>query len=565
MPQLRSKAGFPRRWLLFAAASAILVVLSAAMVVGVRTLAAALDETEHSHEVIRTATSLLATIRAFESNSRGFRVTERTEFYAAYVQARTETRELMERLLVLTRRDADQYARTGELQRKVEERIRVADGFNAIQLREGGAAARRAVLGTTAGYETMEAVENAAITLIKAETALLAADRARIERLVLPMSAGVVLGVVVPLALMGLMLWLMLRENRRTAALEHEARLAADELRALLTQRDRLSEQRHKLGLYAGMLQSCQTIEEAMQVTAELIGELLPAVGGRCYHMHPSGTQVDAIAEFGPQAAPSAPVLHPSDCWGLRRGQPHASGSLGQVRCTHIAAEAPADAWTLCLPLLAQGTSLGLLYLSGAPGQPLGEDRQIVEAVAEQLSLAMINLRLREELRTQSLRDPLTGLCNRRYLNENLQRELLRCERRHQPLSVVMLDIDHFKRFNDTYGHIPGDELLAEVGHVLARHVRAEDLACRYGGEEFVLVLPETTRDAALQRAEEVRAAIGEVTVQHLGQTLGPVSASLGVASSPESGRTAAELLQSADAALYRAKAAGRNRTVAAA
>ena len=162
----------------------------------------------------------------------------------------------------------------------------------------------------------------------------------------------------------------------------------------------------------------------------------------------------------------------------------------------------------------------------------------------------------------QSLHDPLTGLYNRRYLEEHLQRELLRGERRHRPLTVVMLDVDHFKRFNDRHGHAAGDALLAKVGQTLREMVRNEDVACRYGGEEFTLVLPETDRGTGLRRAEEIRAAIGAITVLHAREVLGPVTASLGLAVYPEDAKDGASLVQLADAALYRAKHAGRNRVV---
>jgi diguanylate cyclase (GGDEF)-like protein len=178
--------------------------------------------------------------------------------------------------------------------------------------------------------------------------------------------------------------------------------------------------------------------------------------------------------------------------------------------------------WTLCVPLMAQGVSLGLLLVNGATGGS-SEDMQVVEAIAEQLSLAMINLQLRESLRVQSLRDPLTGLYNRRYLEENTQRELQRCQRRGLPLSVIMLDIDHFKRFNDEHGHAAGDVLLTAIAQTLQAHTRDEDIVCRYGGEEFTVVMPETSGEDAQRRAEEIRRAIATTTVVHLRKTWGQI------------------------------------------
>lgn len=176
----------------------------------------------------------------------------------------------------------------------------------------------------------------------------------------------------------------------------------------------------------------------------------------------------------------------------------------------------------------------------------------------------MANLRLQETLRTQSVRDPLTGLFNRRYLEVSLERELLRASRRALPLAALMLDIDHFKRFNDSYGHDAGDALLAQFADVLKRTVRSEDIACRYGGEEFTVVLLEADALAAAQRAEAIRAAVAEMSVVHQQQQLPHVTVSVGVALFPRDARGPEDLLRRADAALYAAKRAGRDRVASA-
>jgi diguanylate cyclase (GGDEF)-like protein len=169
----------------------------------------------------------------------------------------------------------------------------------------------------------------------------------------------------------------------------------------------------------------------------------------------------------------------------------------------------------------------------------------------------------REALRMQAIRDPLTGLFNRRYMGEALDRELRRAEHGGQPLSMIMLDVDHFKRFNDTSGHQAGDDLLIHIGSLLQARTRREDIACRYGGEEFLLILPSAPLEAALRRAEELRRQIRESSVEHRGQSLGRTSVSAGVACFPEHGTTADELLRAADMALYRAKELGRDRVEA--
>jgi diguanylate cyclase (GGDEF)-like protein len=222
---------------------------------------------------------------------------------------------------------------------------------------------------------------------------------------------------------------------------------------------------------------------------------------------------------------------------------------------------------------MAQSTALGVLHLVDSPREVRGHGgelaphhvlarRQLAFTVADQLSLALSNLRLQERLRDQAIRDPLTGLFNRRYMEESLERELRRAQRRNVALGVIMIDIDHFKRFNDTFGHAAGDTLLREIGSLLQQHTRAEDIACRYGGEEFTLILLEASAEDTEQRAMRLREEAAALYVEHAQQPLGHITISLGVAVYPDHGQAVEALLHSADAALYRAKAAGRDRVM---
>jgi len=180
------------------------------------------------------------------------------------------------------------------------------------------------------------------------------------------------------------------------------------------------------------------------------------------------------------------------------------------------------------------------------------------------VGLSVANIRLREALRAQSTKDPLTGLYNRRYLQEMLDREIRRAIRSEQALGSLMLDLDHFKNFNDTYGHDAGDAVLRETGSFLVRSIRAEDFVCRYGGEEFVVVLPTADLRAAEARAQRIRTKLRDLVIMHNGQSLGLITASIGVAALPNHGTSERDLLQAADAALYRAKGEGRDRVMVA-
>ncbi len=213
----------------------------------------------------------------------------------------------------------------------------------------------------------------------------------------------------------------------------------------------------------------------------------------------------------------------------------------------------------LCVPLIVKSGTIGLLCLTGAAGRIVGSStrQQLAVAVCETIKLSLYNLKLREELREQATHDPLTGLCNRRYLEENLARELHRARRGNSPLCVVMLDLDHFKPFNDTFGHDVGDALLRQLAQVMREKLRKSDISCRYGGDEFVLVLPDSSVADTQQRMEQICVVMKEKQIR-----LDTITVSAGIAAASEKCSTAAELLQAADMAMYAAKQAGRNRVV---
>lgn len=327
-----------------------------------------------------------------------------------------------------------------------------------------------------------------------------------------------------------------------------------------------LTDSMTRLGQFGEMLQSCHSLDEVRAGIGGAFGELLPELGGRLALITPSQNLAAIGAHWGRHALIAESVFAPEDCWALRRGQPYPlAGNTAGFVCKHVHLPNPdaPEAGYLCVPLAAQGEVIGVLTFD-APRAPLATERRIALAAGEQLALALANLRLQETLRTQSIRDPLTGLFNRRYLEVSIERELLRAARRALPLAVLMLDVDHFKRFNDSYGHEAGDALLAQFAETVRNTVRSEDIACRYGGEEFTVVLLEADAASALQRADAIRTAVADMSVAHHGQQLAHVTVSIGVAVYPRDGRERDELLRRADAAMYAAKKAGRNRVIAA-
>ncbi|MFB9993337.1 diguanylate cyclase [Deinococcus oregonensis] len=304
------------------------------------------------------------------------------------------------------------------------------------------------------------------------------------------------------------------------------------------------------------MLQACFSFSEVQQVVAQHVARLFQGVPGKLYAYGASKNGLEELVSWN-SGSSSTFLFGSEECWGLRRGRLFASVG-GELTCQHHQATGA----TLCVPMLAQGETVGLLYLEGNENAFTKRQERLAQTVAESVALAMVNLRLRETLRQQSIRDPLTGLFNRRYLEETFERELRRAERKGESIGVVMLDVDRFKLFNDTYGHEAGDALLKALGGVLKQSIRAEDVACRYGGEEFTLLLPGATQQQTFDRAEQVREAIANLRVMNQGKVLEGVSASMGVATFPHHGRELAGLIRAADLALYQAKREGRNRVM---
>ncbi|HZV61354.1 MAG TPA: diguanylate cyclase [Methylophilaceae bacterium] len=313
------------------------------------------------------------------------------------------------------------------------------------------------------------------------------------------------------------------------------------------------------IGEMTGLLQACADTDESLDVICQYAERLLRMDSGGLYLFRESRDQVELTGHWGVDSR-SEVVFDSDHCWALRRGEMHVlDGNDHALACRHL--HDWNDVSTLCVPIVAQGNVLGILHVERHHRKPItAAEVSLANNLATQIGLAMASVKLRDTLRNLSVRDPLTGLFNRRYMEESLQREIATAQRKNRSLAVVILDLDYFKKFNDTFGHETGDFLLREVGSLLSRKSRVGDIACRFGGEEFVLIYPEAGPETAVQLAQQLREAIFGLHLQHFGRPLGQVSASLGLAFFPVHGNTADQLLRVADKALYEAKAAGRNR-----
>ncbi|ACK64128.1 diguanylate cyclase with PAS/PAC sensor [Rippkaea orientalis PCC 8801] len=319
------------------------------------------------------------------------------------------------------------------------------------------------------------------------------------------------------------------------------------------------------LGEITDLLQACLSVSEAEKILADLVKPLFPNYSGAIFTIKDLSDTFELVAHWG-NSLNTAKSLLASQCWGLRRGNTHGNNpDFPGLYCQHIYVNEGIGR-TLCIPMIAHGETLGLLYLNLSNVELFNPSQQhLAEAVSKQIAIAFANLKLRETLEEQSLRDPLTGLFNRRYLEISINRELNTIiQDQDYSLGLIMLDIDHFKQFNDNFGHEAGDLVLQTVANCLQNHIRQSDIACRFGGEEFMIILPRASLNKTLERAEKIRESIKQLKIEYKSQPLDSITASFGVAAFPQNGTTLHELFIDADKALYQAKKQGRDRVVCA-
>jgi diguanylate cyclase (GGDEF)-like protein/PAS domain S-box-containing protein len=340
---------------------------------------------------------------------------------------------------------------------------------------------------------------------------------------------------------------------------EEELQHAKEKLEVWIEELERRNSEVNLLRQTGDFLQTCNTLNEAYTVIGEFVPQLFCVTAGGVYAFKDSRRVVESVITWG-QNLHSADFFPPEDCWALRRAQIHgAMPSNSGLKCQHVGSSIPYD--YLCVPMIAGGEMMGLMHIEfQEPGKNNNRTQELASIVAEHLSLSLTNLKLRESLRAQSIRDPLTELFNRRFMEESLERELHQAARTQKPVSIIMLDIDHFKHLNDTYGHDAGDEVLKELGKLIKRHIRGGDIACRFGGEEFILILPNASLELAKKRAEDIRKMVESLNLEYDHQPVGMVTVSLGIATYPNHGANMEAVLRKADEALYQAKDSGRNR-----
>jgi diguanylate cyclase (GGDEF)-like protein len=529
-----------------------------------RSTAVLVDELRVELERQQRVDNILDALRDAETGQRGFIITGNEIFLDAWRHAQQTLPAAIREARDKAGGDAEQ-AKLERIGRLAERKLAELDETIAVRRTEGFAKAA-AALGSMRGAATMDELRQ----LVAARQAHTQAKRDALRSEMLAAArrsftvslAATLINICVFGALL-LVMARMLRERRETALqLEQKAAQLAGAVE--LGRR-----QNRELRIVAEMLRAVEAMPSSLDtgpLVARGFAKLLPGAGGSFFALGEGEGTLQQLARWG-EASVQPAELALDDCWALQRGAHYKTAGYDGPPCAHYRSHAGdgKGGMRLCVPLFTHDELVGMVHLEGLARDAGAreEQEQLAVTVAEQLALALGNARLRESLRRQSVLDPLTGLFNRRYFDETLRRELARSRRMASPLSLVVLDVDHFKRVNDGFGHAAGDAVLRAIAQLVRQSIRYGDVACRYGGEELVILMPDCVQADAARRAESLRADIAGAPPMNDGPDT--ITASFGVAEFPLHGPDAEALFRAADQAMYRAKREGRNRVVRAA
>ncbi|MEP6572290.1 MAG: diguanylate cyclase [Gemmatimonadota bacterium] len=537
----------------------IIMLITAAVPFGVSSSVRSAQEALYASQTrLDALVTLLSLMQDAETGQRGFVITGEEKFLEPYFVALSRIRSV--RSFFLSREGRvtpDEFA--GKAFPLVD--LKLAELGETIALRRTkGFAAVQPLVASGTGKNYMDDLRQAVGDEISAERQRLTAlQRDLASRTQVAAYTGLLVSLV-SLTLLLILLSYMLRvlaSRRRTGDALRET---STELASGMNELRRRNSEISAIAEMGQTLKSALSVEETFGIIAVYCGQLFPHTHGTLYLFRHSHDLLEQEAHWGhPDAAQQS--MPPEDCWAVRRGHLHRASAVDDIRCAHYRKVQSLTAWHICVPLTSQGEVLGLLYMEAAPEAADDEaaNATLALTVSEQIALAISNARLREALKRQSIIDPLTELFNRRYMDETLKRELSRALRQSGSLSLVVVDVDHFKAINDTYGHDAGDLVLRSLSLQMKSDIRASDLACRYGGEELVLILPDCDKHAAAIRAEKIRSNIALLRLRQGNQDLGEVTASFGISTFPEDGQSSEALFHAADQALYSAKKMGRN------
>lgn len=545
--------------MLIALACLGLAINSVVLFASLGSLIDTMGRVRHSLDVTGELAQVEIQMSSAESSQRGYLLTSDVRYLDPYFSASNIIESRLERLRKLIADNPGQVRHVERIRELITQKFDEMAETIALQS-AGDAAGAAELVRQNSGKEIGLALHRVLSDMEKAEQAVLSerqseADLAR-------SAAFLTLGgfIATTVLLLAAILYLGRREIARKAQASREHAELAEELREhsdhLVRERNEVSQ----INEVSNLLQSCEDMREISRLLGPVLDRLFPGNPGAIHITAASRNRMDLVGAWGGRAFPQH--IMPQDCWGLRRGQVHAFAPHDVApACDHHPRESPL-AGALCIPLVAQGETLGLLSLI-QEGQCHDDDRRdmrrLAEMVARQVGLTLSNIRLRESLREQSIRDPMTKAFNRRHLEAVVEKEVAKSTRFGRPLTVAMIDIDHFKRFNDTHGHQAGDAALIAVTQHLQSNLRETDWLFRYGGEEFLLLFSEADSQTAVQRLEVLRQSVSELGIMIDGLPLPHVTISCGAAGLTEHAATFEDLVAAADDALYEAKKAGRN------
>ncbi|WP_211295075.1 sensor domain-containing diguanylate cyclase [Novosphingobium guangzhouense] len=584
----------------------LLALLAGLLLEGSAQTRASLAWVTHSAQVLKTANRAMSHLQQAESGERGYALTRNAEFGETVEAEVGAARAAAAELVILTKDNPAQNDRAVQIRALISQRADLLEQI-AKQTRSGDFSGAQAAVGSGRGRYLMQLVDARVGDLLNEERALSATRTAAVDQRLKYITWLVLGGVPLTMIVIAFTAATLIRRIRRPVdammtvmgqlgagdrtaridahmeSIEFE-RLAggynamAEELEAAVADQHESQDRLHVanaelsrnsetlrergevielLGGMAHRMQAARTDEELAAIIRVFVPRVLPEIPGALYAHNNSRNLLVPIAAWGGLEVATAGFA-PDQCWALRRGQSHfVIEADSDIVCAHVGDDA--DHYH-CEPLLAGGEVIGVLYLKGVVGT---ENRFRLTVLTENIASALVNHRLQRGLREQTIRDPLTGLFNRRYMEETLALEIARASRSGSPLSLVMCDVDHFKRFNDEFGHDAGDAVLQAVAAEMRSRFRDGDVVCRFGGEEFTIIAPGTSALVLASRVDAVRQAISELTVHQGGRTLGSMTMSFGIASWEDSmERDGSTLIKAADAALYRAKREGRNRVI---
>ncbi len=551
-----------KRHLLIAAACGVIAINGSVLYASLLSLVGSADRVRHSLDVKRELARVVVELSNAESGQRGYLLTNDIRYLDPYYNASSIIRTKVQQLKGLVSDNAEQRDHVLRIAKLVEEKF--AEMSETIVLQSAGDPGRAAELVRQNRGKVIALEFHSVVEEMEAAEEVLLKDR-RDEAGLARDAAFAALGgfILATVMLLGSLYYLGKREIRRKVEDSQELAKIANELQR---QTGDLTRERNEVALLneaSNFLQSCDNMAEISALAGPFLEKLFQGQSGAIHITASSRNRLDYLTSWGDYKFEQH--FAPHQCWGLRRGQVHGRLENGlSPACDHHDARYGGHE-TLCVPLVAHGETLGLLSIVAATAE-IGSGnlniQRLAEMVSRQLGLTLANIRLRESLKDQAIRDPMTNAFNRRYLDVVAEKEIAKARRFGRTITVAMIDIDHFKRFNDTHGHQAGDVALVSVCRHIQSNIRDSDWLFRYGGEEFLIMFADTASSDAASRLDSLRAGISELSVAHDGAALPQVTISCGLASFPDHADSFDEIVSVADEALYQAKQSGRNRVV---